>query len=108
MNPITKTWTFCPNTVDAGRLYQACFVAYNPVSSSACLCTRHVMPGTDPAQVIGLTPEATTEVSRRSGFVCLERYVNTQRRAGCGQVNCVEIEVLVTNPLFDNPSPANG
>lgn len=64
MNPITKTWTFCPNTVDAGRLYQACFVAYNPV--------------------IGLTPEATTEV------------------------NCVEIEVLVTNPLFDNPSPANG
>eukprot|EP00961_Rhodomonas_salina_P246657 3332372-Rhodomonas_salina.2 len=39
---------------------------------------------------------------------CDARYVNTQRRAGCGQVNCVEIEVLVTNPLFDNPSPANG
>eukprot|EP00286_Rhodomonas_abbreviata_P030030 CAMPEP_0181300342 /NCGR_PEP_ID=MMETSP1101-20121128/6837_1 /TAXON_ID=46948 /ORGANISM="Rhodomonas abbreviata, Strain Caron Lab Isolate" /LENGTH=927 /DNA_ID=CAMNT_0023405569 /DNA_START=879 /DNA_END=3662 /DNA_ORIENTATION=- len=64
MNPVTRRWSFCPNTVDARRIYQACFVAYNPL--------------------VGYTPESMTEV------------------------HCVEVEVLATNPLFDNPSPANG
>lgn len=49
MNPVQKIWTFTPNTIDATRTYQVCFIAYIP--------TR------------GIIPSATSEVN------CVEVYV---------------------------------
>ena len=63
MNPVERNWCFEPNSIDARRTYQACFVAFNPAR--------------------GLVPSAATPVY------------------------CVEIDVLATNPLFENPSPLN-
>jgi len=49
MNPVQRTWTFTPNTIDAKRTYQVCFIAFIP--------TR------------GIVPSATSEVN------CVEIFV---------------------------------